>query len=305
MRLLSSGGTALGAGDAPTSTDWQQAFSQDRQLGNDFAVNQPFFGLILMRLMLCVLAPLDTYALTVCGEDWEKEQRVKELNAINSGTDCLAREYRVTIAAKQLPEKASFKHLKLLYDDPELWVLVPRCKFTESTNTFTFKSLSKLGCLIEELVASEHAKYDFKTFLLVHCYNDVVDDIEYDLKKEPCKFGPFSSRFFIDDQNKLDCPHLRPRLAFCAYMLRTSMASLEALHATVRRWLVRLSVQTHARDMKQSAAQAVACNIHRRVGKSTVRCMPSFQAPTTDTTPATPARLDTSAVPVEDAEVPQ
>jgi len=224
--------------------------SADRRIALEWIESGPLFDLMLMRLALTVLAPLDHVGLTMSGEAWESEQRHKVERALTEGLpmpEAMARrEFRITAAAKGVAEHSAFDRLRYLFDEDAFWTIVPRKYFTEANVSKVFKLLSRLGALIEELWASGNRCLDIQLFRVIH-EPDRLAAIRANRHRDYCKYGTFG-RMFLDSNVGCTDEEFIVRLCFLATTIRTSMAPVEAGWAYVRRLCKRLGCQTHQQD---------------------------------------------------------
>ena len=94
------------------------------------------------------------------GQAWEVKQRAKVARTSEAGRRLGgAREYRVTEIAGGQHDKTFMYQLHLLYHEKELWsCLPPKASHTVHFRSLCFRAITRMGCLFEELLASEHRK---------------------------------------------------------------------------------------------------------------------------------------------------
>ena len=220
--------------------------AEDRRLGSLWASTCPLVDLVCTRFYIHCLSPLDMISFTCAGRDWETKQQAKEIAGRRRGmTDleaAMSRDYRITLAAEQKAEKACFAHRASLYTDVVMWDLIPRLYRTEAQNAAIFCQLSRLGCGVEEIIASEHKRYPVRLFLAIH-HPELIPQ----MLRETNIYDPFTREFLA--RNDLRSADGRMRLTFIALLKKTSMSPIESGHAQIRRTLHKLCVQTHTMDL--------------------------------------------------------
>ncbi|CAK0800461.1 unnamed protein product, partial [Prorocentrum cordatum] len=234
--------------------------SADRRIACDWILSDPLFDLLLMRMALTVLAPLDHVGLTMSGEAWEREQRHKVAAALSAGQSMAAamagRQYRISVAAEGAAEMSAFRKLRYLYDEDEFWTIVPIKYFDDANVTKVFRLFSRLGALIEELWAAPNRSKDVQLFRLVHDPSRLAQ-VRAGRVRDYCLYGAFGRKFLEDILDCGDQSEIIVRLAFLASCIRTSMAPVEAGWAFVRRLCKKLGCQTHQQELGYISAQWV------------------------------------------------
>ena len=168
--------------------------AEDRRISTEWSLSNPLFGIQLMRLALRVLAPIDELSLTQSGHNWEAIQQQKVLIALKDGlsaTDALkSRQFALTeLASGRVVQKAMGK-LRDLFETTDLWSLTPSTRSSEANNAFVFKLLSRLGCVIHELLVTASNELSVCVFLLIHATDEEeIDDIIRRIMSRPCLQG--------------------------------------------------------------------------------------------------------------------
>lgn len=250
-----------GIADADGLT-WASLNAEHRRVAAAWAAGDPLFPLIVMRLALVPLADMLRVQLDMAGKEWEARQRGVEMQFLRDGGDArdspLRRSYRLCELAEGKVEARFFDRLRTTIMEPSVWSLVlPRC-ITEAANAFTFKVLSKAGCLVEQLMASVHRGFPYRLFRLIR-----QPDLATELRAtKRCLLGPFAEVFL--DSNDLALHVTRLRLATIALVSKVDISHVEVLHASIRRLLYVLSTQFPTIDLARESAEWVAARVRSR-----------------------------------------
>ena len=127
----------------------------------------------------------------------------------------------------------------MLFRHLALWELMPSECTLEKYVAEAFVLLGREGALIEELLAAPHRRYPFRAFLGM-LSPELAAEVQRD---PPCTRDASMSHFFT--VNDITTTDGRMRLWAIATVAKTDTSGIECLHATVRRIIKQMSLQTH------------------------------------------------------------
>ena len=225
--------------------------SQDRERALSWVAGDPLGILFTLRMSLAPLATaMDNY-LSVAGQRWERRQFAKEAQVILSGSGA-RRDYRVCLAAAGDMENAPLHEVRRLMADAATWEHVPFRHRSSFLRTQATLLLSKSGAGLYRL-RRDHEKYPLKLFLIL------VDPAAAALveNEKECFFDAWTEGFVRHWTAKggLQCPECIAELTGVAVLMELEMASVEALHASIRRLQHIRSVQTHSEHIADASAE--------------------------------------------------
>ncbi len=237
----------------------QQENEIHRSKGLEFVRVDPLPFLIYTRLCM---EPLRCHRMAVrfmSGEGWERSQLVAEAKAHASTTsNGPARNYRVLVCAELVLEKMFFHKVKQMFAFPELFELMPINSRFESLNSQVFVIDSRMGALMELLVAHPSRGYPLRLFLMIR--NRALAAV---LRADSaCMDDDFSEKFKA--QNDLTSDDCYYRLIAIALVASVDMADIERLHAVIRRLLYVKSTHVAPPNLEKVSADIVAYTHRRR-----------------------------------------
>ena len=262
--------------DSNDCDTWADANARNRSIARDLWQSAPLGRLVALRVCMEPLRALMAAMLAHTSEAWELEQRARVAVALRDGTDPrLARDYLAVLAAEGVEEKACLAQVKTLLLGPEPWGdAFLDDDMTVATRCLLFKVLSRAGCAVEQLLALPHRGYPWATYRILKdpafadevarvadCKGGIVDPFTRDLRSR------FPTAEALRSEECIAILH-------CSALLRfKDIAPLEARHAAVRRDLIGRSVQTHARDFRDTGANWVlrACRKSRKFAPTAAR----------------------------------
>lgn len=252
-------------GQPPAEAHWQHEAVLHRQLALRFVQEQEggcLATMLALRLQLEPLRALLHKQIVLSSDKWERNQRrlVASLWQPSPGAhaDLAGRPYKVVLGALGLLERSYMKHLKVLQNQSELWNLVPEDAMTEGFNCAQFSLLARQGALIHELLATPHASYPFRMFLLV-ADATMAEALAQD---RHCIMDAWSRRFV--QTNDLLSEEARQKLTLLSTMISVDIVRIECLHASIRRLLEARSLQTHRCELERLSAEWVAMQFRQR-----------------------------------------
>lgn len=281
--------SAPGEGDQAADV-WQQENEKSRRLGLRFVSMGPEAFIILMRLVYEPMRKLLSFKLAVADEDFEAARREAERQALAGGTsDQHPREYRILLSARSVAEQNALRKLRLLYDEPEMWQLMPESALTEDWAGRAFRLCSRQGALVQELLIEPQRRYPYRLFLALEGEVEAAK-----VSSDPwCMRCPFSAHFL--QQTDL-CTDLGiAKLRMLAMLCRQDIAQVECHHASLRRLIRRMGLQTHTPDMCLVTSRWMASKWRQEQhGTRTFRWAPG---PDADEEPEEPGEPEEGAAP--------
>jgi hypothetical protein len=226
---------------------WEQKHARFRRLGLAFVVQRP---VAIMMVLRAAMEPFRSYMaklLKVGAHRWEQRERAKEAKAIAGAAagrqlaDVAAMAYRVTLAAEGTLEDDCLDQLRSLLGSDAMWRHLPPGSWTIDARHEIFKLLSRSMCAVEELIRQPHSVYPIRVFLCLvdKTFTEVVSsEPECVLDQFTLEWRELFREEGLDSDAALMC------LRVAAQMLYTDIASIECLHASMRR-ILRGKVQTH------------------------------------------------------------
>lgn len=251
-----------GAGGTPNKgqdgeTEWQKENTKHRRLGNAFVASKPLPFLIYMRAAMEPLRAHRAALRFLGGEAWERRQLLAEARAADAPQDQSKprRTYRVVICAEGILEDNFFRKLDLLFTSPELFGLIPRSALNEDLCSHIFLLLSRMGALMELLLARPSRGYPWKLFRVIK-NRALAPSIAAEAADNPCLLDPFAAQFLAE--NDLQSDDAFHRLVAVASHTHVDIAGIESLHAVIRRFVFQKSVHTQAPSLERISADFVA-----------------------------------------------
>ena len=236
--------------------------AKDRSKALSWIQDEPLSHLLLIRLALQPLTTLQNRVFQISGEAWEQTQQAKEAIRLLQG-EGEPRDYRVSVAASGELENRFFAELSELYTDQSSWCLAPPATATMRYRALSFKVLSCLGCALMQLVAHPHKCYPVKLFRLLR-----EPEMGPDLAAEaPCIKDAYTQHLQRSHPT-LEGEELQASLKMHALHQAVDIGGIETRHASVRRQVVLLSVQTWRRDFSQASCDWLLQNLRGSRRKS-------------------------------------
>jgi len=199
------------------------------------------------------------------GADWERRQ-LRELIS-SQGRQASHRPqhfYRVLIVATCQVELDVLAETKECLCTPALWLATPPSSRTVKARGRAFRMLSRVLCLVSKQIAS-NSVYPYKTFRLLADLG--MKDV---ILGDACQWDPWTASFCADyAEQGIDSEVAIADLRCSATMLKVDTSQIESLHATIRRHVEFLGVQTHAESFLDASAESVLRKV--RTHRSAVR----------------------------------
>lgn len=263
-----AGGGAEGAeGDGPGSMDpslSRAAFNDaSRRVAEAWWRQDPTLNLVITRLVMEPARELMSQYLKMAGSDWDAKQMRAILKAQEAGRP-IAREFRVTIAASNILEAKCLDKVRLLIQCGPLWTCLPPSGLTVGTRCLVFRMLHRLACAVHELLIAPHRRFPTKLFLLLGVKGEQLEVLANDMLATPvCLLDTFTAEFFNKYRPSLTNDEPMAILEFVARTMKREIVQIEAKHASVRRWLMSRSLQTHTLSFKRLGVSWVLQRLRR------------------------------------------
>ncbi|CAK0908812.1 unnamed protein product, partial [Prorocentrum cordatum] len=248
------------AAEAPTET-WQEAQARHRRLGEAFVESEPLGLLMIARTCMEPLRILLAAHFRLASDKWERQQRATEVaNSFSHAAGGKPREHRIAIAAEMKLEDDLDMRLRSLMFTPEPWVHLPREWQSVAGRSLILRMLARIGCAVAELLRLPHRRFHNRLFMLLS------DPTLYDVfKHEPrCVLGEWSYAMLQQWDEDSDGADVLMQLRLLALLIKKDISKIETMHATIRRLLVGMSVQTHSVEGPILCSKWVCDNVRRR-----------------------------------------
>ena len=258
------GAAAAAADDAPdakvqASTDdsWAAINAKDRKLTLQWLEQGPLACMMLMRQAMEPLRVLFHSQFAKAGVEWELHQRAEAARALaRGGSDLVAREFRVLVAAEGKLENKLFEQLAQLFLDEGIWEVIPQGDLTVSFTCKAFRLLSRLGCAVEQLLAHPHRQFPICLFKLLRHPELAADFIGV----SKCQKDAWTQSV-EDAYPSLGGEEFMHILVAHANIQWTDISGVEARHASIRRQLMTRSIQTTTFGIADASAEWVFQNL--------------------------------------------
>ena len=224
------------------------AFTESDHLDHTFTI----------RLTMESLRVLLDAKLWVGSSRWELHQRALAANAsLSNSSSWPYRTFPLMEAALNTAEDSFFERLGHLSDTPTMWACIS--KVTESMVATTFKTISRAGCMVEELLAAPHKLAPFNLFKVLFKPEE-GPAVARRRDCEQCRH-PLVEHYAQQYGDQLGCLQSRMQLYLLLSKGATDISKLEALHAWIRR-LIFSRPQTHGNSLEHISAHW-CCRRHR------------------------------------------
>ena len=254
------GGVAAGAAGA--KPDWAAVNAQHRSKGLKWLIGKPAGDLIAMRLVMEPFRVLLGNYFDMTSADWEERQQHRLLQASASGGATLAsRDYPLAVLAAGELDADFLEKNKIMLQRPQLFACLPRTWLVCSQRAKLFRMISRSGCAVQQMLATEHAGFPFQLFRLIK-EPEQAERLRDEIPK--CMRDDYTLSIF-EAHPTLEGLELRAKLALVGILCWADISKVEARHATVRRLLYASSLQVRTQSLQDLSAQWVFLQ-HRRRG---------------------------------------
>lgn len=211
-----------------------------------------------MRLALAPIENIMHEALRVSAERWNRAQ----MATAAKGGD---RQTLLGICNSMVLETKADNLLSQLFEDPSRWQLLPAYARTVAIRTSLLQIVAAIGCCLRLYLIDHHSNYPFKTFgWLQH-----PEGLRAALGEETCRkrLDRWTSSWVAwweGSEEGLDSPAAVADLRACSLLSFVDNAAIEARHASIRREIVTLATQTHAKNFQDTSGRFVLRGVRQR-----------------------------------------
>eukprot|EP00971_Amphidinium_carterae_P351803 6492285-Amphidinium_carterae.3 len=223
--------------------------------------SHPEGELFVMQMIVRPLADLMTNQLTSSGAQYEQSERAKMAAAMLSGTyNVQSRSFQLVQAASGQLEHTFLGEISKIMTDHESWDLVT--VKTSYLRGIAHRLLARAGSAVYQLVWQPHTRFPCKLFSILAgtCSASEIANLPQCMKDE----WTLSIQREYQDLQHDDVSKL---LQAQATLQKCDIASIEAQHASLRRFLLGRSVQTWRFGVKSCSAERVLQNSRRLLDK--------------------------------------
>lgn len=235
-RAGESGGAASGEGDPGGNIEWSALNAKFRAGGFVFIANQPLGRVMLLRRCFEPFRALLSAYFRLAGEEWDLEQRAKDVAFLAGAAGVTPREYRVVVAAS-CSCKLEIAFLGEVWDlqrFSSLWCCPPPSCFTAPFKNLVCRLLSRMGCTVEQLLMSVNSQSPRKLFLLI----EDSSLAELFATASECQMDAFTKAFVGSfKESGPSSPEALLVLRCIASVWKLDISEIEAKHASIRRLL--------------------------------------------------------------------
>ncbi|CAK0794624.1 unnamed protein product, partial [Prorocentrum cordatum] len=219
--------------------------------------------LMVIRVVLRPLVQMMSSYLGQAGIKHDCEMEYRKLQAAaGSGPDATNKLFPMVAACRRVFEGEFRQYLKGAILTPSPWVTIVPGLRTHALRTTAFLMLSDIGCLCHEMSVL-HTMYPFKMFRLLD--GDSAADIESDCEDMKDGWSKELIEKYAKTEQGLLHPDLIAELTHVAANVQRETCSIESSHASIRRSLAALSVQTHPMHIRRLSALRTCQRFRTRV----------------------------------------
>ena len=162
--LTSEVGLGLESSSKPPNL--AQLNAKDRQAAAAWLSSNPQMHILLMSMAAHPLERLMHKHLHLSSEAWQKEMQSEVAAAVLAGRPANSTS-RIQIAAKCELETTFLQTLDALFHNPRNWQLFQQEAFTFRFAGLAFRTLSRMGAAVIQLLVHHHQQYPWRLFLLL------------------------------------------------------------------------------------------------------------------------------------------
>ena len=240
------------AGDATDSAMWAKKNSLDRAMAFQFLHSNSLGWLVLIRMLMEPLRQYLAQQLMRAGAEWELGQRAEAAKTTPDGAQ-RERYFRVGCEAEGVGDELLLGQLRLFFEEPTLWRVMPPSQHTVAARALAFRCASRLGAAFHRILRSRRQKFPLKMFRLLSRRDGLAEEF---VDVPECLLDAWSLEL-RKTYPTLSGPEFLQVLYTVAYQARADISHIESRHASVRRVLTAGSVQTHAVSLALLSAQWV------------------------------------------------
>ena len=246
--------------DLNSATELAAKIAQDRKLALDWLESKPHAALLILRTSMQPLIDLMSSQLHVASADFEIQQQSKLCGGGGLGSSCSqrGRDFRLTLAAHQQLEATLFTRVRQLFFVPSVWRSLPESALLTSTRCTIMRMLSRMGCIVHELIRHPHSLFPWCMFQLVQDSSQAAR-----LRGAPdCVKDPWTLHMQEKHPDWTSNEFKHILLLHCA-LGTTDISHIEARHASLRRQLVAKSTQVKRMRFESVGAEWVCQQVRR------------------------------------------
>lgn len=212
---------------------------------------KPLSRVIALRLIIEPLRLLLCRYFEVAGDEFEVSQRIRLLRGPPPGSDVAKRSYRVSLVASGALDTECMRRLAGVFED-DMWTAIERDAHTFGERALFFRCLSRVGALVEVSLRERHRRFPLALFAILENRS-----VASDLARRPmCLMDTWSRSLAALHPNFADEQFLA-KLTLAAHLAFVDTAGIECRHATLRRYITAMSIQTHTLSLRNLAAHFV------------------------------------------------
>lgn len=259
--MVVEGSAPVGAVDPrEEEPNWAAINSKHRRLAAAWIATRPLGLLMVQRAIMEPLRHLMVQQLTLAGDEWEQQQRVKLASKLLVGTASFEdREHRLAIAAGAVQEKRCLQQLLHLLSGDALWKHLPTNCHTIDFQALAFRLASRAGCMVFELLVVPVGQFPL-------CLFQVLADptLAATFARAPACLLDAWSQEVLRRYPGFEGDELLEQLALLSQLLWKDISQIESRHATIRRLLKLASHQTHTQEFQDLSTQWCLLQFRRR-----------------------------------------
>eukprot|EP00971_Amphidinium_carterae_P344749 6485336-Amphidinium_carterae.3 len=233
-----------------------------RSAGLQWLRSSPFPSVVILRLTLEPLKNLMLRQFHDVTEEFELQQQCLVSQKLKEGqVGTGLRDFMATIAANCTHEVQFFEDIQRLFEEDGLWSLLPTESFNVHNRALAHRLLSRLGCLITELLQKPHQRWPMRMFTMLH-HEEKVQDL---LQASECCLDAWS----LGMRNHLltfGLQEFKEVLLTHCLTVSTNTSPIEAKHASLRRFL-NMKVQTWSGQLEHCSSAFLCQSLRRKSRK--------------------------------------
>ena len=231
------------------AADCAKLNSIDRRDAVHWLACKPLGALMAMRYVIEPLTTLLSSLLQMGGLQWDimEEAKLVEHLKRSQGEGAQRRDFSLSMAADHHHENLFFQELSALYSSESKWSHIPADDLCVEFRASCFRLLSRAGCCIHQNLQHKHTQFPVRMFQLLH--RPLL--LPAFLQVPHCMLDDWSRDLL--ERHGTNAESLQKILLAEAALVKTSIASVEASHASIRRHLSSRQ-QTHVLDVQDSGA---------------------------------------------------
>lgn len=250
---------STGGGNPETIPDvnWAEVNAAHRRKSLAFWTGNPLGRIMMQRILLECLRRYLGQQFERASHNYDRKNEANVAAAVQRG-ERPTRRYRLAEVADGSDDREFLARVGHLFHNAELWSAMPPSSFTVAERAFAFRSVSRLGCTFDLLLAQRHRRFPFQVFRILHDRS-----LAETFRNVPeCLLDPWTANMRKEYPSLLDEEFLQT-LDTIGSLTLSDTSRIEARHASVRRLLHSKSLQTHPLTIGDLSAHWV-CLQHRR-----------------------------------------